>query len=62
VLQARKRAPTPSPFVVFTFGVHQGVWGCVTIEPNPNFSNDDTTNYNNAIDDDQWGEDGINTQ
>jgi hypothetical protein len=33
-----------------------------TTEPNPDFSNDDTINFNNAIDEDQWGEDGFTTQ
>jgi hypothetical protein len=28
----------------------------------PNILNDDTTNYNNVVDEDQWGEDGIVTQ
>ncbi len=29
-----------------------------TTKPSPNISNDDTSDSNNVVDEDQWGEDG----
>jgi hypothetical protein len=33
-----------------------------TTKLNPNFSNDDIINFDNAINEDQWGQDGTTTQ
>jgi hypothetical protein len=33
-----------------------------TVECSPNISDDYTTYYNNVVDEDQWGEDGVVTQ
>jgi hypothetical protein len=30
-----------------------------TTKPSPNISNDDTNNYDNVVDEDQWGENGV---
>jgi hypothetical protein len=33
--------------------------GVYIAKPSPNISNDDTSDSNNVVDEDQWGEDGV---